>query len=172
MVIDSGKTKRPVFVKKDGDREKKRTFPWVHSNGNTLAISRNTGKTFHRFPSFHPFRVTPKPRRLDSVFTGSNASLSTRTARKNTRWRMKSFRAKFSSKWDIPVPSLVRSSRVIQSEEVSVLPIFPVYKVWGGGRFPFEKFPSPRNERERERERNLAEFFVNWIVSRSTSRVT
>ena len=169
MVIDSGKITEGSFREKR--RRGERNVSWVHWNGNTLAICRNTGKSFHRFPSsirseWHRNPVGLTPFSPDRTCLSLSLSLSDLTARKNTRGRRDdNLSAENSHRNGISL-SRSRSFRVIQSE-ASIYPFLDLSCVQSsrvGGRSPFEKFSRKR--------RNLLEFFVNWIVSRSTSRVT
>lgn len=127
------KSRRAAFVKKDGERN----VSWVHWNGNTLAICRNTGKSFHRFPSsirseWHRNPVGLTPFSPDRTCLYLSLSLHSNGAEKHTREKgWQSFRGKFSSKWNIPVPSLALDPSELSSRRHRYIPssIFPVYKV-------------------------------------------
>lgn len=114
------KSRRAAFVKKDGERN----VSWVHWNGNTLAICRNTGKSFHRFPSSirsewhrNPVGLTPfSPDR-----TCLSLSLHSNGAEKHTREKgWQSFRGKFSSKWNIPLSLSILQSYPVGGIDISL----------------------------------------------------
>lgn len=131
--------------------------------GNTLAISRNTGKSFHRF--LRSVRVTRNPVSTRLGFHRIERVLSTLTARKNTRgWNLSAQNSHRNGISLCPPHSYPLGTRF----DLSCMRV----KFWGGGRFPFEKFP--RKERKKSALSRILEFFVNWIVSRSTrsTRVT
>lgn len=125
-------------MKKKRQGEEKANVSWIHSNslGNTLAICRNTGKSFHRF--LRSVRVTRNPVSTRLGFHRIERVLSTLTARKNTRgWNLSAQNSHRNGISLCPPHSYPVGTRF----DFSCMCV----KFWG--RFPFEKFP--RKERKK-----------------------
>lgn len=135
------KSRRAAFVKKDGERN----VSWVHWNGNTLAICRNTGKSFHRFPSsirseWHRNPVGLTPFSPDRTCLYLSLSLHSNGAEKHTREKgWQSFRGKFSSKWNIPLSLSILQSYPVGGIDISLPRSFLCIKFESWWQISFRK---------------------------------
>lgn len=163
------KPQRAAFVKKDRDQGGRKTLGPLERQ--YLVLSRNTGKSFHRFPlsirsEWHqnPVGLTPFSPDRTCLFL----SLSPLTAWKNTRGRKDEiFPRKILIEMGYPC-ALSRS--ILQSYPVGGIDTLPRSFLCIKFEVVADFLSKSFLEKGGERERNLLEFFVNWIVSRSTSR--
>lgn len=170
------KPQRAAFVKKDRDQGGRKTLGPLERQ--YLVLSRNTGKSFHRFPlsirsEWHQNPVGLTPFSPDRTCLSLSLSFPSNGVEKHTREKGWNLSAQNSHRNGISLcPLSLDPSELSSRRHRYPSSIFPVYKVWGGGRFPFEKFPR-KGRREREKSAGILCKLnrVAFHVTRST-RVT